>query len=98
MEVVEVSNDSKIKLKLPKKYSVIILNDNYTPMDFVVEVLIKFFNKSGDEAIKIMKTAHENGKAVVGIYPKEIALTKSESANAYARQNKHPLKTIVKPV
>jgi len=98
MEVVELSNNVKTKLQMPRKYSVIILNDNYTPMDFVIEVLVKFFNKNSDEAIKIMKTAHENGKAIVGIYPKEIAITKSESANAYARQNKHPLKTIVKPV
>jgi len=98
MELVEVSNDTEVKLKKPNKYAVIILNDNYTPFEFVIDVLVRFFNKTADEAMKIAKSAHENGSAVVDVYPKEIAVTKSENANLYASHNKHPLKTIVKPV
>jgi ATP-dependent Clp protease adaptor protein ClpS len=98
MEMVEVSNQTNTKLKKPNKYAVIILNDNYTPIDFVIEVLMKFFNKSLEEANEIAKTAHEKGSAIVEYYPKEIAITKSENVNYYASQHKHPLKTIVKPM
>ena len=98
MEMIEILNKTNTKLKKPGKYAVIILNDNYTPMDFVIEVLIKFFNKNNNEAIEIAKTAHEKGSAIVDYYPKEIAITKSENANFYASQHKHPLKTIVKSV
>ena len=72
-------------------YKVIILNDDYTPMEFVVHVLERFFGMNREKATQIMLTIHTSGSAVVGIFPRDIAETKSEQVNQYAQENHHPL-------
>ena len=73
----------------------ILLNDDFTPMDFVVHVLQKFFMKTGDEANHIMLQVHQQGSGVAGIFSHEIAETKVYMVNDYARKSKHPLKSIM---
>ena len=81
----------KEELREPKKFKVIILNDDYTPMEFVVGVLTMFFNKTIDEADAITTEIHKNGKGIAGIYPLEIAETKLRQAMKLARKEEHPL-------
>ncbi len=83
--------EAKPKLKKPKKYKVVLLNDDYTPMEFVVQILTKFFGLNQELATKIMLTVHTKGKAVCGEYSYEIAETKVEQVNDYSRQHQHPL-------
>ncbi len=82
---------AKPKLARPPMYKVIILNDDYTPMEFVVHVLERFFGMNREKATQIMLTIHTSGSAVVGIFPRDIAETKSEQVNQYAQENHHPL-------
>ena len=82
---------SKPKLKRPPMYKVIILNDDYTPMEFVVHVLERFFAMNREKATQIMLTIHTKGSAVVGVFPRDIAETKSEMVNQYSQENHHPL-------
>ena len=82
---------AKPKLKRPPMYKVLLLNDDYTPMDFVVEILEIFFSMSREKATQIMLTVHVQGKAVCGIYTRDIAETKAAQVNQYARENQHPL-------
>ncbi|NEN75436.1 ATP-dependent Clp protease adapter ClpS [Pelistega sp. NLN82] len=79
------------RLKPPTPYAVVLLNDDYTPMDFVVDVLKLFFNKTEDEATVIMLEVHYKGKGVCGIYTKDIAATKVSQVNQYAREHEYPL-------
>ncbi len=72
-------------------YKVLLLNDDYTPMEFVVHILENFFSMTREKATQIMLVVHSEGKAVVGIYPRDIAETKSEQVNLYAQENDHPL-------
>ena len=83
--------ESKPKLKPPKKYKVVLLNDDYTPMEFVVQVLTRFFGMNQELATKVMLTVHTKGKAVCGEYNYEIAETKVEQVNNFSRQHQHPL-------
>ena len=82
---------AKPKLKRPPMYKVVLLNDDYTPMEFVVHVLEVFFSMDREKATQIMLTVHTQGAAVVGIFPRDIAETKSEQVNQYAQENQHPL-------
>jgi ATP-dependent Clp protease adaptor protein ClpS len=82
---------SKPQLKRPPMYKVILLNDDYTPMEFVVHVLERFFGMNREKATQIMLTVHTSGSAVVGIFPRDVAETKSEQVNQYAQDNHHPL-------
>lgn len=82
--------------KRPCMYHVIVLNDDYTPMDFVVTVLKQFFNKTHDEAIKLMLKVHYKGQASCGVYTREVAETKVLQVTDSARKNKHPLKCVMK--
>ncbi len=82
---------AKPKLKRPPLYKVILLNDDYTPMEFVVHVLEVFFGMNREKATQIMLAVHTQGSAVVGIFPRDIAETKSEQVNQYAQENQHPL-------
>lgn len=82
---------AKPKLKQPRKFKVILLNDDYTPMEFVVQILARFFGMSPELATKVMLTVHTNGKAVCGEFSYEIAETKVEQVNDYARKHQHPL-------
>ncbi len=83
------------QLEEPAKYHVFLLNDDYTPMDFVVDVLSKFFNKSEEQATDIMLTIHYKGKGLCGTYTAEIAETKVEYVVQYALENQHPLKCVM---
>ena len=83
------------KLKRPPMYKVIMLNDDYTPMEFVVDVLMKFFHMDQEKAWQVMYAVHTTGSAVVGIFPRDIAETKSEQVNAYAQENQFPLRSTV---
>ncbi len=76
-------------------FKVLLLNDDFTPMDFVVEVLERFFNKDSDEAMRIMLAVHQNGVGLCGVYPFEIAETKALQVVEHARQNQHPLQTAI---
>ncbi len=87
----------KVKSILPKMYKVVLLNDDYTPMDFVVSVLITFFEKPASEATKIMIDVHNKGKGVCGVYIYDIAKTKSVQVNSYAQENSFPLKCVFEP-
>lgn len=78
-------------LALPPMYRVILLNDDFTPMDFVVYVLQVYFHKDAETAERIMWQVHHEGKGVCGTFPKDIASTKVEQVVRYARQNGHPL-------
>ncbi len=79
------------KLKRPPLYKVILLNDDYTPMDFVVHVLEAFFSMSRELATRIMLQVHLQGRGVCGTFTREIAETKVAQVNNYARENQHPL-------
>ena len=87
----DVSVKSKPKTKRPSLYRVLMLNDDYTPMEFVVHVLQRFFGMNHDRAFDIMLTVHNKGVAVVGVYPFEIAETKVTQVMDCARSNQHPL-------
>ncbi|KKL39615.1 hypothetical protein LCGC14_2368230, partial [marine sediment metagenome] len=86
-----VRDSEKQKLQLPRKYKVILNNDDYTPMDFVIEVLTTFFNMDSDRATDVMLQVHQNGRAICGVYSADVAYTKVEQVNRYARDNQHPL-------
>jgi len=79
------------KLKRPPQYKVVLLNDDYTPMEFVVEILEVFFDMNRAKATQIMLHVHTRGKGVCGVYAHQIAETKVAQVNAYSRENKHPL-------
>ncbi|HEY7885713.1 MAG TPA: ATP-dependent Clp protease adapter ClpS [Cellvibrionaceae bacterium] len=86
-----VLEQARPKLRKPPKYKVIMFNDDYTPMEFVVEVLEIFFGKNREQATSIMLTVHTQGKAVCGIYTRDIAETKAAQVNECAREHQHPL-------
>ena len=90
--------ESKPKLKRPPMYKVMLFNDDYTPMDFVVEILEKFFGMNREKATHVMLTVHVHGKAVCGIYTRDIAETKSAQVNQYAREHQHPLLSEIEAV
>jgi len=85
----------KTQIKEPKKYKVLLLNDNYSTMEFVVEVLVKIFRKTSQEAYELMLKIHNSGSAICGIYTKEIALTKVAQVKINARKAGFPLKAII---
>ncbi|WP_330925471.1 ATP-dependent Clp protease adapter ClpS [Candidatus Sororendozoicomonas aggregata] len=81
----------KTQLKPPSMYQVLLLNDDFTPMDFVVDVLEKFFEMPTEKAAQVMLTVHTEGKAVCGIFSRDVAETKAQQVNQYSRENQHPL-------
>ncbi|GHV79574.1 ATP-dependent Clp protease adapter protein ClpS [Spirochaetia bacterium] len=85
----------KHKLVEPENFRVVLLNDNYTTMDFVVEILMFVFRKSEAESNRVMMDIHRRGRGVAGIYPWDIAQTKAEQVHAMARQNEFPLRCVV---
>lgn len=91
----EIELNSEIELEEPKKYRVYLLNDDYSTMDFVIEVLTKVFRKTVDEATIIMFNIHNNGKEVCGVYTHEIASTKVAQVKNMARSKGFPLKAIM---
>ena len=91
----ELIQKNKKKIKEPEDFRVILLNDNYTTMEFVVEVLMDIFHKEQEDATRIMLDVHYKGKGTVGVYPWDIAQTKTNQVHCLARQNEFPLKCIV---
>lgn len=87
----QLLDEVKTKIQPPSLYKVILNNDDYTPMDFVIEVLQRFFNADMDKATQIMLSVHHHGKGTCGIFTAEIAETKVVQVNTYARDNEHPL-------
>ncbi|WP_235898578.1 ATP-dependent Clp protease adapter ClpS [Parahaliea maris] len=83
--------EAKPELKRPPLFKVVLINDDYTPMEFVVEVLETFFRMNREQATHVMLTVHTKGKGVCGIYTRDIAETKAAQVNQYARENEHPL-------
>lgn len=83
--------EAKPKLKKPPLYKVILLNDDFTPMDFVVEILMHFFNMSEEAATRIMLQVHTQGVGVCGVFSKDVAETKVYIVNEYSREHYHPL-------
>jgi len=86
---------SKPKLARPPMFKVILLNDDYTPMEFVVHVIQKFFAYDVEKATRLMLVVHTEGAAVVGIFPRDIAETKCDQVNIYAQESHHPLKCTI---
>jgi ATP-dependent Clp protease adaptor protein ClpS len=86
------------KTKPPQMYQVVMLNDDYTPMEFVVVVIQEFFNKDRETATQIMLKIHLDGKGICGVYPKDIAATKVQQVQEAARQAGHPLQCVSEPV
>jgi ATP-dependent Clp protease adaptor protein ClpS len=85
----------KSKLKPPPLFKVILLNDDYTPMEFVIAVLQMFFSLTREKATQIMLKVHREGMGVCGVYPKDIATTKVEQVMGYARKHQHPLQCVM---
>lgn len=85
------------RLKKPSMYRVVMMNDDFTPMEFVVEVLESYFSMNREKATQVMLRVHTEGKAVCGVYTRDIAETKAEQVNQYARECDHPLLCQVEP-
>lgn len=83
--------EMKPRLRRPSMYKVVLLNDDYTPMEFVVDVLEQFFSMNREQATNVMLTVHTQGKGVCGVFTRDIAETKAALVNQYARDNEHPL-------
>ena len=83
--------EARPKVGEPKRYMVILINDDFTPMEFVVEVLTLYFNLNEEQATRVMLNVHTKGKGVCGVFPKDIAETKVVQVNEFARENQHPL-------
>jgi len=85
----------KSKVKQPPMFKVMLLNDDYTPMDFVVIVLQKFFSMNRERATQVMLRVHREGMGVCGVYPKDVAATKVEQVIGYSRKHEHPLQCVM---
>ena len=90
--IVEAKNT---RLAPPPLYTVVLLNDDFTPMEFVVFVLQKFFYKNREQATQIMLKVHMEGRGVCGVYPRDVAATKVEQVTVFARDNQHPLACVM---
>ncbi|CAM4369104.1 ATP-dependent Clp protease adapter ClpS [Bordetella muralis] len=82
----------------PPMYQVLLLNDDYTPMEFVVKVLQKFFGKNQEDATRIMLQVHHEGRGICGVYPRDVAATRISQVAQYARERQHPLQCVMEPV
>lgn len=83
--------EESVEVAQPPMYRVVLLNDDFTPMEFVVHILMKFFGKNEQEATALMLEVHHKGQAVVGVYTREIAETKTHLVNVFAKQHEFPL-------
>lgn len=87
----DVVTEERVEAKTPRRYKVILHNDDFTTMEFVVDLLVRFFRKTPSEATHIMLMVHTKGSGVAGVYSREVAETKVAQATEYARENGHPL-------
>ena len=85
----------RAKLEPPKMYKVLLLNDDYTPMDFVIAVLQRFFSLDTEQATRIMLKVHTEGRGVCGVFTRDIAASKVDQVSSFARQNHHPLACVM---
>lgn len=92
---IEIDLEDDLELQEPKKYKVFLLNDDYSTMDFVIDILVKVFRKSVDESANIMLNIHNNGREVCGVYTHEIAATKVGQVKTMAREKGFPLKAVM---
>ena len=83
--------EARPRVKEPPMYKVVMLNDDYTPMEFVVEVLERFFGMDREKATRVMLTVHTEGRATCGVFTRDVAETKADQVVDYARENQHPL-------
>ena len=83
--------EAKPKLKRPPLFKVMLLNDDFTPMDFVVEILTDYFNMSEEKATQVMLQVHTEGVGICGIFTRDVAETKVHIVNEYSREHQHPL-------
>lgn len=95
---IDLEPTQKIDVRQPKMYQVVLHNDDYTPFEFVMHVLVEFFKMDSQKAWAVMMTAHTSGKVVCGVYPKDIAETKAVGATEYAKTHEHPLVFEAEPV
>mgnify|MGYP003551973923 FL=1 len=86
------------KVKPPPLFKVLLLNDDYTPMDFVVVVLQKFFSMSREQSTRIMLKVHREGVGICGVFPRDVAATKVELVTGYAREHQHPLACVMEEI
>ena len=93
-----VVEESRPKLKKPRMFQVVLLNDDYTPMEFVVAIIQEYFKKDRETATQIMLQVHRDGKGMCGVYPKDIASTKVELVLTHARKAGHPLQCVMEEV
>jgi len=93
----DVEVEERHKTAVPKRYKVIFHNDDYTTMEYVIGVLRRFFHRTETEALHIMLTVHKKGRAVAGIYPREVAETKVAEVMRDAREHGHPLLLTAEP-
>lgn len=89
----DIGVDVEDRVEEPRMYHVLLLNDDYTPMDFVIFVLKKFFSKSDSEAQKIMLDVHHKGSGLAGVYSFEVAEAKVSQVNQFSKNNQYPLKS-----
>jgi ATP-dependent Clp protease adaptor protein ClpS len=94
----ETKTSTKTKIKKPSKYAVYILNDDYTPWNFVVMTLMKIFNKTEQQANELTSSVHHQGEGLCGTYTKEIAESKVQAATDFAKVNKQPLRTVMRAI
>lgn len=87
--------EPKVSAFKPPLYKVVMLNDDYTPMEFVITIVKKVFNKTQEEANRIMMEVHNRGSAVCGLYTRDVAETKADLVIEYARMEEHPLQAVV---
>ncbi|CAH1745478.1 specificity factor for ClpA-ClpP chaperone-protease complex [Thauera humireducens] len=85
----------RTRTRPPPLYKVLLLNDDYTPMDFVVEVLQKYFGMDRERATRVMLQVHREGMGICGVFPRDIASTKVEQVASFARQHQHPLACVM---
>jgi ATP-dependent Clp protease adaptor protein ClpS len=90
-----VAEKQASRVKPPPMYQVVLLNDDFTPMEFVVGVLQKFFGKGREQATQIMLRVHHEGRGVCGVYPRDLAASKVEQVSNYSRQHQHPLQCVM---
>jgi ATP-dependent Clp protease adaptor protein ClpS len=90
----DLATDTMTKLKVPSLYKVVLLNDDYTPMEFVIQILMEVFNKNPHEAYQLAMDVHKQGRGIAGTYSKEVAEQKVLESNMTSKKYKHPFKTI----
>ena len=90
-----IFDKGQIKQKSPPMYKILLLNDDFTPMEFVIEVLKIFFSMNQEQATRIMLKVHTEGVGVCGVYPSDIASTKVKQVVEFARRNQHPLRCVM---